>query len=68
MESLAVLQYNSGLPLAKLYCTADLHWVQRRLVPFRNREDSRYNVSVIDQFEISEILEAYNARECTYIK
>lgn len=64
MESLAVLHYNSGLPLAALYCSADLEWVQRSLVPFRSRQDNRYNASIINQFEIHEVLEAYNAREC----
>lgn len=65
MESLAVLQYDSSMPLAGLSYVGDLHWVQRKLLPWK-RTDSRYNVSIIEdgQYELAQVLRSYNSRDC----
>ena len=66
MEAMAVLQYDSSLPLATLDYVGDLQWVQRKILPFRQL-DNRYNQSILseDQFELSDIFRDYNARDCT---
>ncbi|XP_032792340.2 transmembrane protein 231-like isoform X2 [Daphnia magna] len=62
MESLGVIQYDSGIPLTGLHFVGDLQWVQKRMVEFR-QTDNRYNQTIVRQFEISDLLRAYNARD-----
>ncbi|XP_057380896.1 transmembrane protein 231-like isoform X2 [Daphnia carinata] len=62
MESLGVIQYDSGIPLTGLRFVGDLQWVQKRMVEFRQTDD-RYNQTIVRQFEISDLLRAYNARD-----
>lgn len=66
METLGVIQYDSGLPLSGLRYVGDLRWIQRRMLNFR-QIDNRYNHTVFDKFEISEILRTYTDRDCKYI-
>lgn len=66
MEAMAMLQYDSGLPLATLNYVGDLQWVQRKVLSFQ-ATDNRYNQSIIDQFEVADILLDYNARDCNYL-
>lgn len=67
MESLGVIQYDSGIPLTGLHFVGDLQWVQKRMVEFR-QTDNRYNQTIVRQFEISDLLRAYNARDCMQLK
>ncbi|XP_046444441.1 transmembrane protein 231-like [Daphnia pulex] len=62
MESLAVIQYNSGIPLTGLHYVGDLQWLQKRMLNYR-QSDNRYNQTVMGQFEISDLLRAYNERD-----
>lgn len=64
MESLGLIQYDSSIPLAGLNYVGDLHWIQKKVLQFR-QTDNRYNQSVMSEFEISDLLKAYNARDCT---
>ncbi len=63
METLGIIQYNSGIPFCGLRYVGDLQWIQRRMVNFRHT-NNRYNQTVMKEFEISEVLKAYNEREC----
>ena len=64
METMAVVQYNSGMPLSKVHYAGDLSWVQKKVLQFR-QPDNRYNKTVIShQYEISDIVENYHSREC----
>jgi hypothetical protein len=67
MESLAVIQYNSGIPLTGLHYVGDLQWLQKRMLNYR-QSDNRYNQTVMGQFEISDLLRAYNKRDCKHSK
>jgi len=63
METMAVVQYNSGMPLSKVHYAGDLSWVQKKVLQFR-QPDNRYNKTVIShQYEISDIVENYHSRE-----
>jgi len=65
METLAVLQYNSGMGLSKVQYVGDLTWVQRKILHFRQPEN-RYNHTIIqsDRFEVADILKYYHSRQC----
>jgi len=63
METMAVVQYNSGMPLSKVHYAGDLSWVQKKVLQFR-QPDNRYNKTVIsNRYEISDIVENYHSRE-----
>ncbi|KAI9551937.1 hypothetical protein GHT06_022274 [Daphnia sinensis] len=62
MESLGVIQYDSGIPLTGLHFVGDLQWVQKRMIDFW-QTDNRYNQTAVGPFEISDLLRAYNARD-----
>jgi hypothetical protein len=63
MESLGVIQYDSGIPLTGLHYAGDLQWIQKRMLNYR-QTDNRYNQTVMEQFEISDLLRDYTDRDC----
>ena len=65
MESAAVLQFASPIPLSAVHCGGDLHWIQRKVLDFQKRED-HYEKPVFDQFELSDVLRNYYQRDCKF--
>ena len=65
METLAVLQYNSGMALSEVHYVGDLTWIQRKVLHFRQPEN-RYNETIIrsHRFEVADILKHYHSRHC----
>ena len=65
METMAVLQYNSGMAISKLHYVGDLVWVQRKMLQFQQSEN-RYNETIVqsDRFEVADILKHYHSRQC----
>lgn len=66
MEAVGVIQYNSGKAVNMLNCVGNLRWSQKANLIF-GRADNRYNQSVFDSFEISQVLNDYSARNCKYL-
>lgn len=67
METLGVVQYDSGIPLAGLSYVGDLKWMQKRILNYR-QTDNRYNQTILNQFEIADVLKIYSARDCKFIQ
>ena len=67
METLATIQYNSGIPFCELKYVGDLQWIQRRMINF-GETNNRYNQTIMKQFEIFEVLKDYNDRDCKQFK
>ena len=65
MESMAVLQYNSGLPVSDLSYIGDLKWTQKYVLPF-GQPETRYNKTIIDRYELFDLIKIYQSRECNY--
>jgi Transmembrane protein 231 len=63
MESAAVLQYSSPIPLSAVHCGGDLQWIQRKVLDFQKRDDHSEK-PVFDQFELSDVLRNYYQRDC----
>lgn len=73
MESLAFLQYTSGISGCRLDVIGDLKFVQKQLLSTRGR-NTQYNESIFDLTEntpkllhLTEIIKEYGKRNCKYL-